>query len=273
MRQHGFTLVELLSVIVIIAALFGLLVPSLQNSRRQAKAAVCMSNLRQINSAFSIYLNDNGSFPYGFFSTSLAPPDGDFITHGPYDRPGWWWFNFLRGIYKKSMGNKTIIQCPAKQLNQLGLKNVVLSGNYGMNLSLGRMSVGYQKFNEFRGKPRALSEVLHPAQTMLIVDSGYAIINWYQAADISPVMLDTTDSTNNLENTAYIPGLSINRQRDLWADQKIDAINGRHSQKTVNAGFVDGHVARMKAEEFLVKKIADANNYVNKTPLWEPAAK
>ncbi len=273
MRRFGLTLIELILVIGIIAVLFVFLVPSLQRSRLQAKAAVCMSNIRQLNTALSMYVTDTGKFPCGFYdlpppNPPVPPPAGGYAGYIQYDRTGWWWFNYLGGFYKKSLVVKTVLQCPSKQLQQTALKGDILCGNYGVNLLICRMSSGGGDQNEI-GNPIGISEVLRPGQTLLIVDSGYAIISWQHAADILPQGI--TLGTIPLENTAYVPGLSINCQRQLLPEQKIDALYGRHPQTTVNVGFVDGHVARIKAEDLLVKKKPDGT-YENRFPLWAPCS-
>jgi prepilin-type N-terminal cleavage/methylation domain-containing protein/prepilin-type processing-associated H-X9-DG protein len=83
---RGFTLIEMLVVIGILAVLIALLVPALRRAREQANSVTCQSNLRQIYNGFVLYAQE--------FDDRI-PPTGNCATFGG----GWFRYLGRRGYF------------------------------------------------------------------------------------------------------------------------------------------------------------------------------
>ncbi|MHB1156971.1 MAG: type II secretion system protein [Phycisphaerales bacterium] len=80
---HGFTLVELLVVMGIIALLLGILVPALAGAREMARQCRGMSDLKQILTGYTTYTNDNdGQLLYGYSPGSVGGVNLTVNDHG-----------------------------------------------------------------------------------------------------------------------------------------------------------------------------------------------
>ncbi|MCC6235570.1 MAG: DUF1559 domain-containing protein [Verrucomicrobiales bacterium] len=82
-RAQAFTLTELLVVIAVLAVLASLLMPALGRAKLAAQNAVCMSNLRQIGIALTLYVGEQDAYPLAAIAFNPA------ITPASAISPGW----------------------------------------------------------------------------------------------------------------------------------------------------------------------------------------
>jgi prepilin-type N-terminal cleavage/methylation domain-containing protein len=101
-KACGFTLVELLVVIGIIALLVSILLPALNKARGAANSIACQSNLRQMGVAMFMYTSDNkGLLPWGGidypepWESKPAPNSSNEFT--------WWWTFTLSSYMNKNI--------------------------------------------------------------------------------------------------------------------------------------------------------------------------
>ena len=88
MRKNGFTLIELIMVISIIAVLAGLLIPIIGYAKTLSKNAKCSSQLGTIKASLSLYKDANGFYPERYVVTEddLKPKNPNKFTDNPKKR-------------------------------------------------------------------------------------------------------------------------------------------------------------------------------------------
>ena len=167
-------------------------------------------------------------------------------------------------IRYKSAKGPNLLYCPTSRLDDPRLDRNPLCGKYGVNRSLCKTrTVDKPYTQDFVGVPLSIAGLQRPGSTLLLVDAGYSLICWWQAAAEPPVSLQDLF----IADTSYVPGLEINKGRSLWPGQTTDAIGGRHPNKTVNIGFADGHAELKPARDLLVEKGRDGQ--YNNMALWQ----
>ncbi|HEX2998912.1 MAG TPA: DUF1559 domain-containing protein, partial [Armatimonadota bacterium] len=135
-QKNGFTLIELLVVIAIIAILAAILFPVFARARENARKANCLSNCKQIGTAFTMYTQD--------YDERLPMGAGAGTISGANNR----WYNAVMPYIK----NWGALRCPSKSDYTLG---------YGYNYNLGGWNSG-----------RSLTEIPTPADTTLVCDAA-----------------------------------------------------------------------------------------------------
>ena len=146
-KISGFTLVELLVVISIIALLLSILMPSLQKARNAAARVVCLSNLNQIGLGTHVFANDHDGVIPTFAGSQSTQLDKNYHQLW-YSWPGLLQPYITGKPLDPTKGYDTNIWwCPAdkvspKQSHYTGVvnRNVI---SYGINGALYTMCPGY----------------------------------------------------------------------------------------------------------------------------------
>ena len=219
-RLAGFTLVELLVAIGIIAVLIGILLPVLAKARAQANRAVCLSNIRQLGVGIQMYCNDND----GWFPTCAYWEVGAVYKQFPED---WIYWQANRNLddsaIAKYVGSgekfKDLLRCPADTFDGRKPHPAIAPGqgtylySYNMNQAIGTNITPYP------GARTKITQWRAPSRKMLLTEN----LEKYNAA---PVW--------GMTELAWRHGTAASRGNGvLSAGQKMGS--------NVSAVFVDGH--------------------------------
>ena len=74
--KKGFTLVELLIVIIIIAVLAAIAIPKFSNSSQRSKESSLRANLKLVRNAIDLFRADTGAFPANMAGLTTSPTAG-----------------------------------------------------------------------------------------------------------------------------------------------------------------------------------------------------
>lgn len=203
-RRWGFTLIEVLVVVAIIALIVAILLPSLRKAREQAKRVVCANNHKQILEGLYVYTNEyKGYLPISteYWNASLTW----IVYHNFEERYGWKGWLHLGLLYgAHQIPDPKIYYCPS----YTDFPHIYPEGWYGFSAANG---------GELKGT------------AFMYAIAGQ--IDRYPKGERVCVRTEDLDADEALISDMFVGRSSKFQQRDVWPHKG-----------GVNAGYADGSV-------------------------------
>ncbi|HEY2587837.1 MAG TPA: DUF1559 domain-containing protein [Tepidisphaeraceae bacterium] len=244
-RMRGFTLVELLVVIGIIAVLISILLPALNRARAQARSIQCLSNLRQLGLAWGMYTSEfKGELPNYTWYTKSQPDIA--------------WYGYWIGICFQYGARDQVILCPEAHdtigtnlHNGFGRVNEAWNGQYNTvgtavkhsNTEWRTSSYGWNRYLTAGDKwGSKIAQVRHNSEVPIFCDSVWADFYVTQQGTVSNGVVTDTNPT------PAPPDLSGSLGGDSSYPQDFRILINRHPNRSINIAFVDGSAQTVTLE-------------------------
>jgi prepilin-type N-terminal cleavage/methylation domain-containing protein/prepilin-type processing-associated H-X9-DG protein len=268
--SRGFTLVELLVVIGIIAVLVGILLPALGKARSSAQTVACKSNLRQLVQATTMFANEHQQYLPKAENNAGPVVMGFATVQGASWGMSWPSMSWQHALLKYVGNKKEVFQCPADAQPKMRFPgtdplNNNLPGSYRYNWS--NESYGGSKdpntaaYNSTLFISAKLAQIKPADQAIMFMDgsgSRYDGIEWEAATE--PLLLVNIKSTDpkyslvsNIAFTLPVDIAQMNpynvafRRHSRQFNGGWDTLAASERQRAVRQGlanyaFMDGHV-------------------------------
>jgi prepilin-type N-terminal cleavage/methylation domain-containing protein/prepilin-type processing-associated H-X9-DG protein len=225
-KNRGFTLVELLVVIGIIALLIGLLLPAIVGARRAAQKTECMTNMRKLTSAWEQYYNAHHGVmtPSGFANWSDVRDENETLARS-WIGDGTETQQIRRGSLWPYVRSMRVYKCPADSSERL--------------------------------RSYAANAYVNGVQTSLSTEPGWNVDKWGRSPQRIEELRNTSETLWLIEESAPgLYGFFIPPTGETW--QNIPAAFHREG---LNLSFADGHVEYYRFADGKKAGLADLKQF------------